>query len=143
MNCTLGWHDGLWLERFSSALVEPSWSLKVMRFVDLAAVYTGVVGAPGIFRWSSYTQHVGQQSPGFLQTLPAYWALAKTLLAREQAYEAWCAQAVSRVDLRAIEHAAVHRGVLGDDDYLDEVASRLGYCVCPTPRGCPRKKTDS
>lgn len=143
MNCTLGWHDGLWLERFSSALVEPSWSLKVMRFVDLAAVYTGVVGAPGIFRWSSYTQHVGQQSPGFLQTLPAYWALAKTLLAREQAYEAWCAQAVSRVDLRVIEHAAVHRGVLGDDDYLDEVASRLGYCVCPTPRGCPRKKTDS
>lgn len=92
MNCTLGWHGGLWLERFSSALVAPSWSLKVMRFVDLAAVYTGVVGAPGIFRWSSYTLHVGQQSPNFLQTLPAYWALAKTPLAREQAYEAWCAQ---------------------------------------------------
>ncbi|RUS66949.1 hypothetical protein CUZ56_00886 [Saezia sanguinis] len=139
MNREFGWRGGLWLDRFACALVDPQWLLRVMRFIDVSPVYSGLVGAPGIYPWSSYAHHIGQQFVSFLQTPSAYWDLGDTSHEREASYREWCQKLVSRADTRHIEQTVLRNGILGEDAYFSLLEQQVGCSLRVRPRGRPAK----
>ena len=140
MNRRFGWRGGLWLDRFSCAMVDPQWLLQVMRFIDISPAQAGLVSSAGVYRWSSYAEHIGQQSTSFLQFPQAYWELGRTAMEREQAYAKWCQEYVSRADLRYIEQVAIRNGVIGENPYIQMLEARTNKKLMPVKRGRPSKK---
>lgn len=139
INNKMNWQGSLWRDRFSCAPVAPEWVLPVMQFVDLFAVVAGLVGAPGIYRWSSYAHHVGQQSSSMLDVPQAFLDLAQNMALCEIAYQQLCEQPLDRAAMREIEQRAMRSHVLGSAADIASLEQKFGRGFHVRPRGRPKK----
>ena len=77
----------LWEGRFRSCLVDSArYVLACYRYIEWNPVAAGMVGAPALYRWSSYAGNSGIASDTFLTPHVEYSALGETMEARQSAY---------------------------------------------------------
>jgi len=128
----------LWQGRYKSCLVEPGeYLLNCYRYVDSLAAITGVVNDALDYPWSSLRQHLGSAS---LTVHPhaSYLALGDSEPARQSAYAALIATALTPEVTRDINLNVVQGSVYGGEVFRAEIESRCGQKVRPRPRGRPR-----
>jgi putative transposase len=95
----------LWNEPYDGALLldERYW-YNCVRYVDLNAFRAHVVAAPEDWRWSSYRFHAFGEPCDWLTPHPLYMRLGATAKARQEAYRALCATALTDEEIEAQRH---------------------------------------
>jgi putative transposase len=130
----------LWEGRYRSTVVQTDrYLLACMRYIELNPVRAGLVEEPSAYRWSSHPHQLGLRIDPLLTEHAVYWALGNTPFERQLAYRRLFEQSVEAEEIEAIR-SATHRGwVLGESDFVDEVAGQTGRRAGPIRRGRPRK----
>jgi len=135
-----GRSGSLWAGRHRTAVVQAGARLlEALLFVDGQAL--GDAWAPTLPppRWSSAAQHLGQARDPLLAECAAWWGLGNTPFEREAAYRGLLQEGLS-ADRRAALDAALRQGwVLGDADFLAQLAQQLDRPLQARPRGRPPK----
>ena len=65
-----GWSGHLWQERFSSFVMDESYLLAAVRYVELNPVRAGLVDRPEDYRWSSARAHLSGDSDPLVNVKP-------------------------------------------------------------------------
>ncbi len=139
-NDTHGRRGTLWEGRYRSTLIQTSkWMLPVMAFMDLEPVREGLATHARDFRWSSHHHYAGIM-PDRLVVPPApYWALGNTPFAREAAYAELVREGLDSRTFSALDAAARHGWVLGDEAFVASLQNQTDRRVVKLKPGRPRK----
>jgi len=117
-----------------------SYLLACMRYVELNPVRAGMVEAPGDYRWCSYRVNALGEADKLFKPHREYLALGTTQGARQQTFRELF---VTEIDDPAwlLIRSATQQGVLvGDGQFAEVIAHRLGQALTARPRGRPRKE---
>ncbi len=129
----------LWQGRFRCAVLDPARHLAACaRYVETNPVRAGIVAAAADYPWSSHAHHLGLRRDPLITEHEAMWALGNTPFERQAAWRRLCGEPPAPGELERIR--AVLRGgwVLGEGDFVDELAGRIGNRrLGPRPPGRP------
>ena len=70
----------LWEGRYRGTVLQPSWLLPTMVFMDDSPVRAGLVQRPADWPWSSYAHNAGLRSDALIQPHAVFWELGNTPL---------------------------------------------------------------
>jgi len=70
VNAREGWTGHLWQERFSSFVMDESYLLAAVRYVELNPVRAGLVDHPQDYRWSSVKSHLNNTDDVLVKVAP-------------------------------------------------------------------------
>jgi putative transposase len=101
--------------RFRASPIESErYFLTCMRYIELNPVRAGIVRHPGLYRWSSYRHHVGEETRAELTLHDEYLRLGPTPADRASAYAALVQETLSDDDLARIrKYVNQNRGLGG------------------------------
>jgi putative transposase len=134
----------LWERRFHASVVEPGADLLTLyRFVELDPVRTGIVEAAEQYRWSSARHHVAPRESSLIVDHEVYMRLGATTEARARAYAALLRKPLEEGVLSQIRAAINQGGVLGSDQFKDQIETQLGRRVRPGRPGRKPKRVDT
>lgn len=120
----------LWERRFHASVVETeAFLLKLQRYIELNPVRAGIVKAPEQYKWSSAKGHLSPADGALIVDHEVYVRLGATPSARVLAYGALIREPLDEGALSQIRAAARHGGVLGSDQFKDEIEIQLGRRV--------------
>lgn len=68
VNADHGWRGHLWQARFFSAVMDESYALAAMRYVELNPVRAGLCDRPELWPWSSVHAHLGTRSDALVDS---------------------------------------------------------------------------
>lgn len=130
----------LWEGRYKASLVQTDeYLLACQRYIELNPVRAGMVEAPGDYRYSSYRHHaLGIEDP-LLTPHSVYLALHAQPSARRYAYRNLFRDTLSEELLVQVRHCTNACGVIGSDQFREQIAAMLGRAVPTGKRGRPRK----
>jgi putative transposase len=130
----------LWEGRYKACPVESeTYLLRCHRYIELNPVRAAMVAAPGAYPWSSYPANALGAHDAVLHPHPAYWALGADATARQCAYRALVADALSTDDLDLIRLRLQRQHALGSDRFRDFIEAQLSRRAGPAKIGRPRK----
>lgn len=133
-------HSRAYEGRYRNTLVDDPWVPACLVWLESLPVRQRLVEAAAHWPWSSAQEHVGlRMDAGLLSDHPAYWQLGDTPFARQARYQNLLLSGVSRSDSERIEQALFGQWALGDDTFLERLATRSSRRVAPVARGRPRK----
>lgn len=117
----------LWEGRYRSCLVQCERYLMIcQRYIELNPVRAQMVKHPIDYRWSSYRHNVGSEKSKLITPHDLYCRLGNDRGACEQAYRALCDEALPSADLDRVRFATYGNGVLGTQEFSDEMGAVLG-----------------
>jgi len=117
----------LWEGRFRSSIVDSErYFFTCSRYIELNPVRAGFVGAPELFRWSSYRHNALGDDDRLITPHALYRALGERDEIRRTAYRALFQQAIPECELHSIRRAVRIGTVLRDE--------RLGAALEPALR---------
>lgn len=79
----------IWEGRFCSSLIDPSYALRVQRYIELNPVRTGLESHPEDCKSTSYQSHIGGKGEPWLTDHPSFWGLGNTPFERQLAWVAF------------------------------------------------------
>jgi putative transposase len=128
----------LWEGRFHASVVETeAYLLTLYRYIELNPVRTSMVKEPEQYRWSSAKDHLAPTGSSLILDHDLYMRLGDTGEARARAYGALMRKPLEEDALSQIRAAIRQGGVLGSDQFKDQIEIRLGRRVRP---GRPGRK---
>lgn len=134
-------HGRVFQERYRATLVDEAWVPPCLTWLESLPVRQGLVDQPARWPWSSAQDHVGLRlDAGLLTDHPAYWEQGNTPFARQAHHQTALQTGVGESERLRIEQALQGQWALGNNEFLERVASRSSRRVAPAPRGRPRKK---
>lgn len=143
VNDTHGRTGALYEGRFRSSLVQTErYFLTCMRYIELNPVRAGMVGSPGQYAWSSFSQNALGAPRGWLAAHPEYLRLGKDAEERAAAYRDLFSRPISDEDMAAIRVHVRKNRALGSDRFREAVGATLGRNVGIVSPGRPRRQTD-
>lgn len=126
--------------RYRSALVQDIWVSPALVWTETLAARLGVVDVSLRWPWSSAQEHVGlRPDSGLLTDHPSYWLAGNTPFARQAAHRASLQAGTGSEEARRIERALTGQWALGDELFIQSMATRSSRAAAPKPRGRPRK----
>jgi len=131
----------LWEGRFRSTVIAADrYLLACMRYIELNPVRAGLSAAPGEYRWSSNSHHVGQSVDPLITDHALFWALGNTPFERQSAYQRLFDVPLPDERVDEIRRATNRGWALAHDDPTSDTQSTHPRLVVPRPRGRPRTK---
>jgi putative transposase len=132
----------LWEGRFKASLIDSdSYLLACYRYVDLNPVRAKIVNAPLEYRWSSFGDHVGSAPTGWLDDVPSFLALGRTVSDRRAAYLNFVEQLVPESELQLIRSAIQRNQIAGSEKFQRQIEERTGRRISTRAQGRPAKKS--
>jgi len=134
----------LWEGRYKSSLIDSErYLLACYRYIERNPVRAGMVKQAGDYRWSSYRVHALGLPSDLIVDHPVYTALGKDEKERAEAYRRLVENHIeSAEDIQHIRTETNRGGVVGSDQFKDEIESVLGRRVRPGQSGRPNKKQE-
>jgi putative transposase len=133
----------LWERRFHASVVESeAYLLTLYRFIELDPVRAGIVKAPEQYRWSSAKNHLAPTGSPLILDHDVYMRLGDTMEARARAYADLMRQPLDEETLSRIRAAVNQGGVLGSEQFKDQIEVQLGRRVRPGRPGRKPKRLD-
>ncbi len=131
----------LWEGRYKASLVDSAqYLLACYRYIELNPVRAGMVNTPQEYRWSSYRAHAQGVPDDLITDHMEYLALGRTLVERQQAYQALFVRYIDAQMLQAIRDYLNQCRVLGSERFKDEIEQQLKRRVRPGKAGRPKKQ---
>jgi len=136
INKTHGRSGTLWEHRYHASVVETeAYLLTVYRFIELNPVRAGLVQAPEQYPWSSAKDHLALRESSLILDHEMYMRLGGTSEERARAYATLMNEPLKEGEHSQICAAARQGGVLGSDQFKDQIEMQLGRRVRPGRRG--------
>lgn len=129
----------LWEGRYKAGLVEDNYLLTCCRYIELNPVRSGIVPAPGDYRWSSYFHHVGERLDPLVSDHACYLALGRTAVERHAAYRTLFHERMDPSAISIIRETVNRCMVLGTEGFKDRIERVLSRRVRHGKAGRPRK----
>jgi putative transposase len=109
--------------RFKSILVEDGeYLLKLVRYVHLNPVKAGIVEKPENYHWSSHRAYLGMTAFTWLTTNHVYEKFDLSLDVARTCYQRYIDnEPLSEIDLKNYREGNQGEGVLGSDDFLEDI----------------------
>ena len=70
INCREGWKGHLWQGRFASYVMDETYLVTCVRYVEMNPVKAGLVTKPGEWPWSSASAHISDHDDKLVKTAP-------------------------------------------------------------------------
>ena len=138
---TYGRSGTLWERRYHASVVETEACLLMLyRYIELDPVRRGIVQAPEQYPWSSAKDHLSGTESSLILDHESYIRLGDSREARAQAYSALMCTPPDERALSQIRAAIRQGGVLGSDQFKDQIEMQLGRRVRPGKRGRKPKR---
>lgn len=136
INKTYGRSGTLWQRRYHASVIETeAYLLTLYRFIELNPVRAGLVQAPEQYLWSSAKDHLALTESSLIVDHETYMRLGGTSKERVRAYTALIREPLEEEALSQIRTAVRQGGVLGSDQFKDQIEMQLGRRVRPGRRG--------
>jgi len=120
----------LWERRFHASVVETeAYLLTLQRYIELNPVRAGMVKAPEQYKWSSAKEHLAPVGSSLIVDHDVYVRLGATPSVRARAYGALIGEPLEEGALSQIRIASRQGGVLGSDQFKDQIETQLGRRV--------------
>jgi putative transposase len=133
-------HGTLWQGRFRSCLVQDERYLMVcQRYIELNPVRACLVDDPALYEWSSYRANACGERNALVTPHALYTSLADDPPGREDAYRALFDECITSDTAECVRDATNSDFALGDQDFIDEMATQLGRSVTPRAPGRPAR----
>jgi putative transposase len=144
INKTHGRSGTLWERRFHASVIESeAYLLALYRFIELDPVRVGLVKAPEQYRWSSAKDHLAPTGSPLILDHDVYMRLGDTMEARARSYADLLRKPLGEETLSQIRAAVNQGGVLGSDQFKDQIESQLGRRVRLGRPGRKPKRLDA
>lgn len=129
-----GWTGYLWQGRFSSFVMDESYVLQAVRYVEMNPIAARMVDHPSDYRWSSAAAHISGYDDKLVKVAP--------LLSLVNDWQSHLDETdFTFADL--IDYHSSSGWPLGQDAFLDKLAIDTNQTVRPAPRGRPKKAKES
>ncbi len=113
--------------------------LVVLRYIEANPLRAGMVADPAEYLWSSFQYHgLGRDDP-LLSGFPEWEELGRTEAERRRRWRGKVRVEQDESELEAVRASLRNGRPLGDSDWIDRMARRLGIELKPRPRGRPPK----
>ncbi len=132
----------LWEGRYRGTVLQPSWLLPTMVFMDDSPVRAGLVQRPTDWPWSSYAHNAGLRSDALIQPHAVFWELGNTPFARDAAYVEAVEEGVGTDDAERISQSALRGWALGDEQFIADLQQRTERRVTRQRAGRPPGRTN-
>ncbi|HEY2344937.1 MAG TPA: transposase [Xanthomonadaceae bacterium] len=130
----------LWEGRYKACVVDTDrYLLTCYRYIELNPVRAAMVEGPAAYRWSSHRCNANGESDALVVPHERYLALGDTGPARQSAYRAIFAEAISSDELARIRDYLQQQRALGDRRFQGQVEELAGRCATIRPRGHQRR----
>ena len=130
INRTYGRSGTLWERRFHASVVETeAYLLTLQRYIELNPVRAGIVETPERYKWSSAKDHLAPVGNSLIVDHEMYVRLGATPSARAIAYVSLIVKPLEEAALSQIRTAVRQGGVLGSDQFKDQIEIQLGRRV--------------
>ena len=130
----------LWEGRFKSSIISTTEYLaSCCRYVELNPLRTGMVTAPGEYKWSSFNRKAKGKKDPVVDFSANYMSLGKNARERQKAYSKYVSETVPEYELKLIREAIQRGQVTGGDKFRQEVSKKLGIPISNRGPGRPRK----
>ncbi len=131
----------LWEGRYKATLIDSEQYLLVCyRYIELNPVRANMVAHPREYPWSSYLCHAEGEVDQLITDHALYVSLGKDKEERQAAYRALFKVHVSEEVLASIREATNKGWALGNERFMEEIASVVSRRVSQLPKGRPRKE---
>jgi putative transposase len=131
----------LWEGRYRGTVLQASWMLPTMVFIDGAPVRDGLVQRPADWPWSSYPHNAGLHNDALIHPHAVFWSLGNTPFARDAAYAAAVEEGLGAEDLERISGSALRGWALGDAQFIADLQQRTERRVTRQRAGRPPSRT--
>jgi putative transposase len=128
VNFREGWRGHLWQERFHSFVMDESYLLATVRYVERNPVVAGLCRNPREWKWSSAEAHLNGVDDGLVNVKP--------LLERVDDWDAYLSGAHEDRDATQLikRHSRTGRP-LGNERFVDMLEAITGKSLAPKPPG--------
>ena len=134
----------LWEGRFRSCLLqEEGYLLECHRYIELNPVRAAMVEHPGMYRWSSYRANAQGEASAFLKPHALYLALGGDDAGRQAAYRELFRYQLDPGLVDELRGATNGNYALGNERFLQEMASALGRRVSRGKAGRPVREVEA
>ncbi|MDR0225236.1 MAG: transposase [Burkholderiaceae bacterium] len=127
----------LWEGRYRGTVLQASWVIPTMVFMDGAPMRADLVQRPADWPWSSYAHNAGLNNDPLIHPHAVFWTLGNTPFARDAAYVAAVEEGLPAEDLERIHLAALRGWALGDARFIDDLQQRTERRVTRQRAGRP------
>lgn len=131
----------LWEGRYRGTVLQASWILPAMVFIDAFPVRAGLVQRPADWPWSSYPHNAGLRNDALIHPHAVFWSLGNTPFARDAAYAAAVEEGLSDEQQERIREAALRGWALGDAQFIADLQQRTDRRVTRQRAGRPPSRT--
>lgn len=133
----------LWEGRYRSSIVcKDSYLMACCRYVEMNPVRALIVGAPNMYRWSSYSAKIGNPVLFPPDPDPFYLDLGKDEPTRHRKYAEWVLSSVPEGEWERIRRAVQSAHPIGDEKFASVIAEKIGIRLENRVPGRPRKIRD-
>ena len=130
----------LWEGQCHSSLVESErYFLVCHHYVEANPVRAGMVGDPGLFRWSSHGANALSRADDLVTPHSLYMELGRSELDRRRAYRQLFDVPIDHATLGAIRHATRKGWALGGKEFCERLEELSGRRAMPRKPGRPRR----
>ena len=133
----------LWEGRYKATLIDSErYLLTCYRYIELNPVRANMVAHPREYPWSSYLSHAEGKIDKLITDHALYITLGKENEERQAGYRALFKAHMSEATLVAVRDATNKGWALGNDRFMEELATAVSRRIAPLPKGRPRKDKD-
>ena len=130
----------LWEGRFkASPIQKDEYMLPCVRYIEMNPVKAGMVMLPEKYLWSSYLERAGLSDRGLITLDESYLTLSDTNDKRLVRYKEYLAHKVSDSEYQLLRESVRRNQLTGNNCFIDEIESRIGFRVETRGRGRPAK----
>lgn len=137
-----GRHGALFDGRFRSSVIEETWLLPCMRFVESRPLVAGLAADPVQYRWSSSPHHSGLAVDPLVDDPARFWALGNTPFERQAAWRDYLATGAVAAEVVQVTRALMGGWALGSQAFLATLDASAARRASPGKPGRPRKTTE-
>lgn len=124
------WAGHLWQGRFSSFVMDESYTLQAARYIELNPVKAGIVIEPGDYSWSSARAHISGENDSLVKVAP--------LLDIIPDWQPFLSEREEDHIEEKLRVGSIAGWPLGGEGFVEKLEKKLGRPMKARPRGRPK-----
>jgi putative transposase len=125
------WRGHLWQGRFASYVMDESYLIAAVRYIELNPVRAGLTANPAEYRWSSAAAHINGYNDGLVNVKP--------LLDLVDDWQGLLDSRISDEETKILQRHERTGRPLGSLKFVKRLEQRLGKTLIPQKGGRPKK----
>lgn len=128
----------LWEGRYRATVIQTErYLLACMVYIDLNPVRAGMVARPADYPWSSHRHYAGFGTDRRVTPHALIWGLGNTPFEREARYADLVTQGIAAREQLSLTDSALNNWALGDDNFVQEIQTRISRRLRRSQAGRP------